>query len=489
MKMIAIICEYNPFHKGHEYQIKEIRRKFPSDALIGVMSGAMTERGEPAIMSKYARAEAAVKCGLDLVVELPAPWSMSGAAFFAAAGVRIAAAVGADTLAFGSECGSVGELREIAEYLSSDDFLKASAAARAENPHLQTGDIRANVLRERFGCFPTGSNDILAIEYIRAAERLGAKLDCITIKREGGAYNCETPTGVKKTPNCGKATVADETLNRGKAIGADETPNHGKAIGAVETLNHGNATAADGTLNRGKAIGAVETLNHGNATVADETPNRGKAIGAVETLNRSNSTGGKPSSSEKNFSSASAVRQTLFSGGDASTELPEASYEILTREKIAGRLCLKPLDEAVSAFLRLSPESMRGRLEVSGGIENRLHEAAKKNRTIDLILDAATERRYSKSRLRRAIFGSMLGYTMHDAEEKPEYTVLLAANGVGRRIIESSAIPVLTRPSDFKKLEKKARAQFERAVKAEYLQELSAYSPMNIWSSRPFILQ
>ena len=86
MKTVAVICEYNPFHRGHEYQLMEIRRRFGDCRVVGVMSGAMTERGEPAILDKYSRAEAAVSCGCDLVVELPAPWSMAGAEFFAQGG-------------------------------------------------------------------------------------------------------------------------------------------------------------------------------------------------------------------------------------------------------------------------------------------------------------------------------------------------------------------------------------------------------------------
>ena len=89
MKTVAVICEYNPFHRGHEYQLMEIRRRFGDCRVVGVMSGAMTERGEPAILDKYSRAEAAVSCGCDLVVELPAPWSMAGAEFFARAGVSL----------------------------------------------------------------------------------------------------------------------------------------------------------------------------------------------------------------------------------------------------------------------------------------------------------------------------------------------------------------------------------------------------------------
>ncbi|MDD7300729.1 MAG: nucleotidyltransferase family protein, partial [Eubacteriales bacterium] len=297
MKTVAVICEYNPFHRGHEYQLMEIRRRFGDCRVVGVMSGAMTERGEPAILDKYSRAEAAVSCGCDLVVELPAPWSMAGAEFFARAGVSLASAVGADTLAFGSECGDIGVLRETAEFLSSEDYKSAIAAARDENPHLQAGALRNLVLEKNLGSVPTGSNDILAIEYLRATASLGVPLDAVTIKREGGDYN--------SPDKCA-------------------------------------------------------------------------------------------------FASATAVRDMLRRGEDPSGFLPAASAEILKRENDTGRLCIRPLDEAVSAFLRLSWREMRGKMEVSGGIENRLHEAAKKRRDIEGILDLASERRYSRSRLRRA---------------------------------------------------------------------------------------
>ena len=165
-----------------------------------------------------------------------------------------------------------------------------------------------------------------------------------------------------------------------------------------------------------------------------------------------------------------AVRDMLRRGEDPSEFLPAASAEILKREKDAGRLCIKPLDEAVSAFLRLSCREMRGKMEVSGGIENRLHEAAKKRRDIEGILDLAAERRYSRSRLRRAIFGSMLGYTMADLAETPLYTSLLAANEVGRGMVSGITIPAISRPSDYKKLPRDTREQFERAVRADYLQ-------------------
>ena len=95
MKVAAIISEYNPFHSGHEYQIKELRRRLGEDtAVIAIMSGNFTQRAEPAVCDKTIRAEAAVECGVNLVLELPFPFCMSSAEFFAKSGVRIIKEIG-----------------------------------------------------------------------------------------------------------------------------------------------------------------------------------------------------------------------------------------------------------------------------------------------------------------------------------------------------------------------------------------------------------
>ena len=91
-KTVAVICEYNPFHHGHRYQISHLKEKY--DRVVGIMSGAFVQRGEVAVADKYRRAAAAVEGGMDLVVELPFPYCLSSGADFAMAGVRIAAALG-----------------------------------------------------------------------------------------------------------------------------------------------------------------------------------------------------------------------------------------------------------------------------------------------------------------------------------------------------------------------------------------------------------
>jgi cytidyltransferase-like protein len=106
MRTIAVICEYNPFHEGHQYLIERARALYPEEetAIVCVMSGDFVQRGEPAIYDKYSRAERALRGGADLVLELPTPYSCSVAEHFASAAISIICRLGVvDDLAFGSE--------------------------------------------------------------------------------------------------------------------------------------------------------------------------------------------------------------------------------------------------------------------------------------------------------------------------------------------------------------------------------------------------
>ena len=109
MKTVCIISEYNPFHNGHLYQINRVKELLGSDtAVVAIMSGNYTQRGELASADKSIRARAALEAGVDLVLELPFPYSLSSAEFYADAGVHIASSLGVcDYLAFGSESGEL----------------------------------------------------------------------------------------------------------------------------------------------------------------------------------------------------------------------------------------------------------------------------------------------------------------------------------------------------------------------------------------------
>ena len=198
MKLAAIIAEYNPFHNGHKYQIDKTRELLGDDvAIVAIMSGNYTQRGELAIADKTFRAKAAVLAGANLVLELPFPYSCSSAEIFATAGVHIAKSIGADYLVFGSESGDIGELTKASDIINSIDFAKKMQNTKSNKKYASLGypKIAEMVYRDLSGgnfsldiSFP---NNILAIEYIKAIKTLGANITPITIKRIGAGYSEE----------------------------------------------------------------------------------------------------------------------------------------------------------------------------------------------------------------------------------------------------------------------------------------------------------
>ena len=123
MKTVGIAAEYNPFHRGHACQLSACRRMLGEDAVFAaVMSGDFVQRGEAAMFSKFARAEAACRAGIDLVVELPLPWSLASAEGFASGAVSLMQALQADAVSFGAETDNPEELEELAELFCRPDF-------------------------------------------------------------------------------------------------------------------------------------------------------------------------------------------------------------------------------------------------------------------------------------------------------------------------------------------------------------------------------
>ena len=180
----GIVCEYNPFHNGHLHQINEIK-KVTDEPIICVMSGNFTQRGEIAIVDKYSRAKMALEGGADLVVELPVPFSIASAEYFASAGVSILARMGVDKLSFGSESADTDKIMKIAEIAASNEF-KCECA----NLSKEQGSTGAyfELLAKKSGVSDIKSNDILAIEYAKAIIKNEYNMQICPIKREGNAY-------------------------------------------------------------------------------------------------------------------------------------------------------------------------------------------------------------------------------------------------------------------------------------------------------------
>ena len=121
MSIAAIICEYNPFHNGHKFQIETQKNLFGTDGIIAIMSGNFVQRGEPAICDKWSRAKMALMSGVDLVIELPTVFATQSAERFARGGVSIADSLGiVDVLSFGAECDDVTLLKNASEVIEKD---------------------------------------------------------------------------------------------------------------------------------------------------------------------------------------------------------------------------------------------------------------------------------------------------------------------------------------------------------------------------------
>lgn len=186
MSDFGIVCEFNPFHNGHKYLFDEARRQ-GARRVICVMSGNSVQRGELAVADKYIRAEAAIRAGADLVLELPYPWCSASAEFFAEAAVSILSPI-CDTLIFGSECGDTDLLARAADAADRGDFREEYARLCSEGE----GSAKAYFdLLARSSGVEFSSNDLLGIEYIRAVRRNGNKLSVRTVKRQGTEYRGE----------------------------------------------------------------------------------------------------------------------------------------------------------------------------------------------------------------------------------------------------------------------------------------------------------
>ena len=198
MAVAGIIAEYNPFHRGHGWQLSALRGQLGQDTeVVAVMSGNFVQRGDLAVMDKHARAEAALGCGVDLVLELPTPWSCATAERFAQGGAAILAATGVVThLVFGSECGDLDALWAAALCLDGEEYplvlrrLLATgmsfAAARQEAVAQLAGDA-ARCLSQ--------PNDNLAVEYLRALSRVDGAggIEPVTFRRVGAAHDSAEP--------------------------------------------------------------------------------------------------------------------------------------------------------------------------------------------------------------------------------------------------------------------------------------------------------
>ncbi len=182
----GIICEYNPFHKGHAYQLS--KAKEICEFTVCAMSGDFVQRGEEAFQDKKVRAKNAMTNGADIVLEIPFPYSCFGAEGFARKGVEILSASGlCSHLLFGSECDNVNVLTDIANCMSDASFYGKVLEEQKKEKSLSFARARQALIEKTMGAdyasVLDNPNDILGVEYIKSIKALGSKLIPVTLKR------------------------------------------------------------------------------------------------------------------------------------------------------------------------------------------------------------------------------------------------------------------------------------------------------------------
>ncbi|QHT60609.1 nucleotidyltransferase [Paenibacillus lycopersici] len=236
MRTVGIIVEYNPFHNGHLYHLQQSLKITKSDAVIAVMSGHFLQRGEPALLNKWTRAEMALRGGCDVVVELPVAYSSQAAEWFAYGAAALLDATGVvDALCFGSEAGDIAPLRRVARLLAHEPdafagFMADELRTGASYPAAYSGAVRrfmAAAGDAEAAAFPFEQpNNTLGLHYLLALERLGSAIEPFSLRREKAGYSqtsitdaqIASATAIRKlvaespSPDCAAPFVPASTL-------------------------------------------------------------------------------------------------------------------------------------------------------------------------------------------------------------------------------------------------------------------------------------
>lgn len=197
-KVLGIIAEYNPFHNGHLYHIKKSIEETDASSVICVMSGNFVQRGNTSIVDKWTKTKMALANGVDLVLELPTIYSVSSAENFAEGAIRLLDSLKiVDTISFGMEAKDIASLNNIANVLYTEPKEYTTILEHELRKGVSFPKARENAVMmylndiKQYANILTGSNNILAIEYLKAIKKLKSKLNPIGIRREKVLYNDE----------------------------------------------------------------------------------------------------------------------------------------------------------------------------------------------------------------------------------------------------------------------------------------------------------
>lgn len=225
MRVIGIVAEYNPFHSGHEYQIRKARELYGADTpIVAVMSGNFVQRGEPAIAGKWLRTETALRCGIDLVIEIPYTFACASAERFAHGAISLLNATGVVTdLYFGSECDDLALLCCMSDEYDEENPVYVSTLRenlRSGLSYAKSRELAVTALFKEIGRPELGDasaelmrmpNSILALEYLIAIRKTNSRIVPAVLRREGAGYlSCSTDSSFSSATGI-RAIVREHT--------------------------------------------------------------------------------------------------------------------------------------------------------------------------------------------------------------------------------------------------------------------------------------
>lgn len=456
MKTVGIITEYNPFHNGHAWQIQAVREQFGADcAIIAVMSGCFTQRGEPAVMDKWARTRAALACGVNLVLELPFAYATASAERFAAGGVQVLAATGVTkTLVFGSECGDLDLLMRLADVLETEpaDFRRAlqthldaglsfAAARQQALAAVLANPDEAAILRH--------ANNILAVEYLKAIRRLPAhqRLQPVTIMRRGQHYldpELRSPlasaTAIRRAVSRHRHNLAGLLHELAPAMPAASLAVLMEEIAAQRApLLTEDLAPSIISLLRTRPPGQLEQISGMQEGLAR------RLVAAA----RRPFTGSK----ESDDLLAGHSRADQPAPGDTATvDLPAGHAADTTVDLMADATMDDSTDVAATPTAH---EAAYG--AAAGPTGSRSHKTQPSGRLATLV-HAASSRRFPQTRVQRALLAllanvSTADLALFDATGGPAYIRVLGFDKQGRYLLRlmrrKASLPIITRGSDF----------------------------------------
>lgn len=255
MKAVGLVTEYNPFHNGHLYHLNKAMELTGADISVAVMSGDFVQRGEPAVLDKYTRASMALNSGVNLVVELPVNYAVSSAESFAAGALKVLDYIKADSIAFGSESGDVERLSKLAYILcDNEDALYKEISKYTANGISYAAARQKTVEKltdKDTGAMLTSSNNILAVEYLKAIIKNNYAIKPYTVQRQGDSYN---DTDIRS--EYASATALRENLKNGmdKWLDSDCVAGDTMDIITEENNDKNNDIINDNIINVSKYI-------------------------------------------------------------------------------------------------------------------------------------------------------------------------------------------------------------------------------------------